>query len=83
MFEDFTEIAVKATCIFCNAEKAVGVEEYCDEEDGIVVDTVKTKARDTFNAAGWSIIRVKSANGVPDVMGMACPDCVGKGVVVG
>jgi len=76
-FENFLQFAVKATCIFCNAEKAIGIEEYCN--DSAVVEDLKQKAKDTFIAEGWSVIVVKSVAGAPDVMGMACPKCRSKG----
>lgn len=72
-FETFLELAIKATCVFCHAEKAVGAEEY----DGL--DTGEIKARIKASFVGWSVICVKSVDGVPDVVGMACPNCAGKG----
>lgn len=74
-FETFLELAIKATCIFCHAEKAVGAEEYADAG----MEQMKERVKESFVAAGWSVICVKSVAGAPDVVGMACPDCVGKG----
>jgi hypothetical protein len=79
-FESFVQFAVKATCIFCGAEKSVGVEEYCDSNGGVVPEVVKTAAKDTFEHDGWSVIDVPAqVQGGAGVVGMACPACAGKG----
>lgn len=80
-FETFMEFAVKTTCIFCGAEKSVGVEEHCGEDGTVATEQAKSEAVDTFKAAGWQVIIVPSVPGVPDVVGMACPNCKAKGVI--